>query len=97
MRFIELIDTGGSGNWDSHGDMMEHDRLAKNVNKPISGLLRDAAGLGHRLVGSSVKRRVVQGWPRRWAGGADDGGHFVRDDERVSLNGDFERRRPFAA
>ena len=41
VRFIELIDTGGSGNWDSHADMMEHDRLAKQVDRPISGLLRD--------------------------------------------------------
>ena len=24
VRFVELIDTGSSGNWDSHGDMMDH-------------------------------------------------------------------------
>ena len=41
VRFIELIDTGSSGNWDSHGDMMEHERLAKNVDQPIAALLRD--------------------------------------------------------
>jgi hypothetical protein len=41
VRFIELIDTGSSGNWDSHGDMMDHDRLAKNVDQPIAALLRD--------------------------------------------------------
>ncbi|MBI3858391.1 MAG: DUF1501 domain-containing protein [Planctomycetes bacterium] len=41
VRFIELIDTGSSGNWDSHGDMMDHARLAKNVDRPIAGLLRD--------------------------------------------------------
>jgi hypothetical protein len=41
VRFIELIDTGSSGNWDSHGDMMEHARLAKNIDLPIAGLLRD--------------------------------------------------------
>ncbi len=41
VRFVELIDTGSSGNWDSHGDMMEHARLAKNVDQPIAGLLRD--------------------------------------------------------
>lgn len=41
VRFIELIDTGSSGNWDSHGDMMEHERLAKNVDQPISALLED--------------------------------------------------------
>jgi len=41
VRFIELIDTGSSGNWDSHGDMMDHARLAKNVDQPIASLLRD--------------------------------------------------------
>jgi hypothetical protein len=41
VRFIELIDTGASNNWDSHGDMAEHGRLARNVDRPIAGLLRD--------------------------------------------------------
>src|SRR6202034_2871689 len=34
VRFIELIDTGSSGNWDSHGNMQDHGPLAKNVDKP---------------------------------------------------------------
>jgi hypothetical protein len=41
VRFIELIHTGSSGNWDSHGDMMDHARLAKQVDRPIRGLLTD--------------------------------------------------------
>jgi Protein of unknown function (DUF1501) len=42
VRFIELIDTGSSGgNWDSHGDMADHAKLAKNVDRPIAGLLTD--------------------------------------------------------
>jgi hypothetical protein len=41
VRFIELIDTGASNNWDSHGDMADHGRLARNVDRPIAGLLRD--------------------------------------------------------
>ena len=41
MRFVELIDTGSAGNWDSHGDMADHGRLAKNVDQPIAGLLQD--------------------------------------------------------
>jgi hypothetical protein len=41
VRFVELIDTGSSNNWDSHGDMMDHGRLAKNVDRPIAGLLKD--------------------------------------------------------
>jgi len=46
VRFIELIDTGSSGNWDSHGDMMDHARLAKNVDQPIAGLLKDLKSRG---------------------------------------------------
>ena len=41
VRFVELIDTGSSGNWDSHGNMMDHVGLAKNVDGPIAGLLKD--------------------------------------------------------
>jgi hypothetical protein len=41
VRFIELIDTGSSGNWDSHGNMNDHIGLAKNVDRSISGLIRD--------------------------------------------------------
>ena len=41
VRFIELIDTGSSGNWDSHGNMEEHARLAKNVDQPIAALIVD--------------------------------------------------------
>lgn len=41
VRFVELIDVGSSNNWDAHGDMMTHEPLAKNVDQPIAGLLRD--------------------------------------------------------
>ena len=46
VRFVELIDTGSSGNWDSHGDMADHGRLAKNVDRPVAGLLRDLKARG---------------------------------------------------
>jgi hypothetical protein len=41
VRFLELIDVGSSGNWDSHGNMGDHERLAKAIDKPIAGLLTD--------------------------------------------------------
>ena len=41
VRFVELIDTGSSGNWDAHGDMMTHVALAKNVDQPIAALIMD--------------------------------------------------------
>jgi hypothetical protein len=46
VRFVELIDTGSSGNWDSHSDMKLHAPLAKNVDRPIAGLIRDLKSRG---------------------------------------------------
>ncbi len=41
VRFVELIDTGASNNWDAHSDMAQHEPLAKKIDKPIAGLLTD--------------------------------------------------------
>lgn len=41
VRFIELIDVGSSGNWDSHGNMADHIRLAKAIDQPIGALIAD--------------------------------------------------------
>ena len=46
VRFVELIHTGSSGNWDSHGDMADHGRLAAQVDKPIAGLIADLKRTG---------------------------------------------------
>lgn len=41
VRFVELIDTGSSNNWDSHGDMGAHEPLARRIDRPIAGLIQD--------------------------------------------------------
>jgi hypothetical protein len=46
VRFIELIDVGSSNNWDSHTDMKAHGPLARNVDRPIAGLLKDLKSRG---------------------------------------------------
>jgi len=46
VRFVELIHTGSSGNWDSHGNMADHGRLAKQVDQPMAGLIQDLKRLG---------------------------------------------------
>ena len=46
VRFVELIDVGSANNWDAHGDMQTHVPLAKNVDQPIAGLLRDLKSRG---------------------------------------------------
>jgi hypothetical protein len=46
VRFIELIDSGSSKNWDAHSKMSEHIPKAKSVDRPIAGLLRDLKSRG---------------------------------------------------
>ncbi|MGE0755987.1 MAG: DUF1501 domain-containing protein [Pirellulaceae bacterium] len=41
VRFIELIDSGSSNNWDSHSAMKDHVPRAKSVDQAIAGLLVD--------------------------------------------------------
>jgi hypothetical protein len=41
VRFVELIDQGASNNWDQHDDIRKHEPLARNIDRPLSGLLRD--------------------------------------------------------
>ncbi len=48
VRFVELVDTGANQNtnWDSHLDMRTHEVVAKNVDLPIAGLLKDLKSRG---------------------------------------------------
>lgn len=46
VRFIELIDTGASNNWDQHDDMQKHLPRAHNVDQAIAGLLKDLKARG---------------------------------------------------
>jgi hypothetical protein len=46
VRFVEVIDVGSSNNWDSHGNMQDHARLAHNVDRPIAALIRDLRDRG---------------------------------------------------
>lgn len=46
VRFVELIHTGSSGNWDSHGNMADHGRLALQVDQPMAGLIQDLKRCG---------------------------------------------------
>jgi arylsulfatase A-like enzyme len=46
VRFIELIDVGASANWDAHSNILSHEPLARNVDQPIAGLLKDLKSRG---------------------------------------------------
>ncbi len=48
VRFIELIDGDSNvdSNWDSHASMSVYNRLARNVDQPVAGLLKDLKSRG---------------------------------------------------
>jgi len=46
VRFVELIDSGSSNNWDSHSAMKDHIPKAKGVDRAIAGLLKDLKSRG---------------------------------------------------
>lgn len=41
VRVVELIDSGASGNWDSHGDMQAHRPMAARADRPLSAMIAD--------------------------------------------------------
>jgi hypothetical protein len=41
VRFLELIDVGSNNNWDSHANMIEHEKLARAIDQPLAALLID--------------------------------------------------------
>lgn len=48
VRFIELIDGDSNvdSNWDAHAKMSSYEKMARNVDKPIAGLLQDLKSRG---------------------------------------------------
>jgi hypothetical protein len=46
VRFVELIDSGSTNNWDSHANMGDHVAKARNVDQPIAALLKDLKSRG---------------------------------------------------
>ena len=41
VRFVEVVDFPVVGNWDSHGTMEDHARLAATVDRPLAALIQD--------------------------------------------------------
>ena len=46
VRFVEIIDSGSSNNWDAHEDLTTYEPLAKKIDQPVAGLLQDLKRLG---------------------------------------------------
>ncbi len=41
VRVVNLFDVGSNSNWDHHGDITQHAKLAAKVDQPIAGLIKD--------------------------------------------------------
>jgi hypothetical protein len=41
VRVVQLFDVGSNNNWDNHNDMSLHEKLSKNVDRPIAALIKD--------------------------------------------------------
>ena len=41
VRVVNLFDVGSNSNWDHHGDITQHAGLARKVDRPIAGLIKD--------------------------------------------------------
>lgn len=46
VRCVEIIDTGASNNWDSHGNMADHRPKALRVDQSITALVKDIKARG---------------------------------------------------
>lgn len=76
VRFIELIDSGSSDNWDAHGDIATHAPLARNVDQAAAGLIRDLKSRG--LLDDTLVVWTTEFGRSPTAEGAKGRGHFNR-------------------
>ncbi len=76
VRFVELIDVGSHDNWDAHGDMKTHGPLAKNVDRPIAGLLKDLKSRG--MLDDTLVVWTTEFGRSPWTDGVYGRGHYNR-------------------
>ncbi|MBM3728528.1 MAG: DUF1501 domain-containing protein [Acidobacteria bacterium] len=74
VRFVELIDTGSSGNWDVHGDITGMNSLARNVDRPIAGLIRDLKSRG--MLDDTLVVWTTEFGRSPWLEGKNGRGHY---------------------
>lgn len=80
VRFVELIDGGTAldKNWDSHAKMANYNALARNVDRPIAGLIRDLKARGMLDETLVVWTTEFGRTPTCPAPGAEGRGHHAR-------------------
>jgi uncharacterized protein (DUF1501 family) len=85
VRFVELIDVGSSKNWDAHGNINTHAPLAKNIDQPIAGLLKDLKSRG--LLDQTLVVWTGEFGRTPFAQGTDGRGHYNRAFHRLAGGG----------
>jgi hypothetical protein len=73
VRFVELIDTGSSNNWDAHSNLKSYEGLARNVDQPMAGLLKDLKSRG--LLEDTLVVWTTEYGRTPWIDQADGRGH----------------------
>jgi hypothetical protein len=78
VRVVYLFDVGSNSNWDNHSKMQLHEGLARNVDQPLAGLVKDLKQHGlleeTLIVGCSEFGRTP------WEDTVPDGrGHYNRN------------------
>jgi hypothetical protein len=46
VRFVELVDSGTTHNWDTHTEINDMEKMAKNVDQAVAGLMMDLKSRG---------------------------------------------------
>ncbi len=73
VRFVEVVDRGSSGNWDQHGNIERHEPLARAIDRPVAGLLRDLKGRG--MLDDTLVVWISEFGRTPWATGTGRGHH----------------------
>jgi hypothetical protein len=73
VRFVEIVDRGSSGNWDQHGNIERHEPLARAIDRPVAGLLRDLKSRG--MLEDTLVVWISEFGRTPWATGTGRGHH----------------------
>jgi hypothetical protein len=78
VRVVYLFDVGSNGNWDNHSNMSLHEGLARNVDQPLAGLVRDLKQRG--LLEETLVVGCTEFGRTPWEDTVPEGrGHFSRN------------------
>jgi hypothetical protein len=78
VRVVYLFDAGSNNNWDNHSDMSRHEKLSRNIDQPIAGLVKDLKQRG--LLDETLIVGCTEFGRTPWEDTVPEGrGHFNRN------------------